>query len=316
MIKGYKVFCEDWTCRDKQYACPGKFEEDVDVKVCGAGMHFCKRAIDCFNYYSFDPRNHVCEVVAFGEVAEEVDKCCTNGLEIVREIPWSELLGIVNVGFNNAGLGNSGDFNSGDYNSGDYNSGDRNSGHRNSGHRNSGHCNSGDFNSGNRNSGDYNSGIRNSGNYNSGDDNSGNYNSGDFNSGNFNSGDFNRSDRCTGVFCTQSQPFLMFNKPTNWTYEDWRRSKAFNLLYDHLPTFETIEWVYAASMSDDEKKAHPDYEVTDGYLKILNKKESNQLWWDSLDSADRDIIFSLPNFDQTIFEDILGIHIGKEGHKV
>jgi hypothetical protein len=27
IVKGYKVFNSDWTCRDKQYTCPGTFEE-------------------------------------------------------------------------------------------------------------------------------------------------------------------------------------------------------------------------------------------------------------------------------------------------
>lgn len=40
VVKGYKVFNPDWTCRGKQYACPGKFEEDVELSVCGRGMDF------------------------------------------------------------------------------------------------------------------------------------------------------------------------------------------------------------------------------------------------------------------------------------
>lgn len=61
MVKGYKVFNHDWTCNVrgnvKQYACPGKFEEDVQPIVCKSGMHFCKKAVDCFNYHVFDPSN-------------------------------------------------------------------------------------------------------------------------------------------------------------------------------------------------------------------------------------------------------------------
>lgn len=30
MVKGYKVFNSDWTCKGKQYTCPGTFEEDVN----------------------------------------------------------------------------------------------------------------------------------------------------------------------------------------------------------------------------------------------------------------------------------------------
>ena len=125
MVKGYKVFNPDWTCREKQYACPGKFEEE-NIFMCRHGMHFCKKAADCFNYYNFDPNNKVAEVIAYGEVMEEGDKCCTDKLEIVREVPWAELLEIVNTGKGCAGLCNSGNRNSGDWNSGDCNSGDWN----------------------------------------------------------------------------------------------------------------------------------------------------------------------------------------------
>ena len=126
VVKGFKVFNPDWTCKEKQYCCPGRFEEDVTPSVCNEGMHFCKKAADCFNYYRFDPENKVAEVVAYGTVAEGGDKCCTDKLEIVREIPWAEVLEIVNMGKGCTGLCNSGNCNSGDRNSGDWNSGDWN----------------------------------------------------------------------------------------------------------------------------------------------------------------------------------------------
>ena len=158
VVKGYKVFNPDWTCRGKQYACPGKFEEDVELSVCGRGMDFCGCLADCFKYYDFDPNNKAAEVVAYGKVVMENDKYVTDKLEIVREIPWEEVIKLVN------------------------------SGDRNSGNRNSGDCNSGDYNSGNRNSGDCNSGNCNSGNYNSGDRNSGDWNKCNFSNGCFNTG--------------------------------------------------------------------------------------------------------------------------------
>ena len=131
VVKGFKVFNPDWTCspngNTKQYTCPGKFEEDITPIRCGRGMHFCKKAADCFNYYNFNPENKVAEVVAYGDIAEEGDKCCTNKLEIVREIPWAELLEIVNMGKGCTGLCNSGNQNSGNRNSGNQNSGDRKS---------------------------------------------------------------------------------------------------------------------------------------------------------------------------------------------
>jgi len=117
MVKGYKVFNKDWTCRNKQYSCPGVFEEYGKLEMCEHGMHFCKIAADCFSYYRFDTENHVAEVIASGTVIEEGNKCCTDKLEIVREIPWDEVLQIVNAGKKCTGFSNSGDYNSGQFGS-------------------------------------------------------------------------------------------------------------------------------------------------------------------------------------------------------
>ena len=125
-MKGYKVFREDWTCRDKQYTCPGEFEEDVKPSVCAYGMHFCTKASDCFQYYEFNPDFHVCEVEAYGDVDEGDNKYCTNKLRIIREITWNEVLQIVNTGKNCTGNWNTGDCNTGDWNTGDWNTGDWN----------------------------------------------------------------------------------------------------------------------------------------------------------------------------------------------
>ena len=303
-VKGYKVFNPDWTCKNKQYTCPGTFEEDVNPSVCNVGMHFCKNAADCFRYYDFNPNNHVAEVIAHGTVAEGEDKCATNKLEIVREIPWAEVLEIVNTGKACTGRCNSGNWNSGDYNSGYWNSGNRNSGNRNSGNRNSGNRNSGDWNSG-----DYNSGNWNSGDWNSGDYNSGNRNSGDWNSGDYNSGNWNKTSFSNGCFNTVSPKIYMFNKPTDWTFENWLNCRARYLLnqIDDFP----LKYVCFDSMTDDEKAMHPEAETTGGYLKEHTIANNVQKWWDSLDARDRNEIFNLPNFDAAIFKEIIGIDVSK-----
>ena len=145
-VKGYKVFRPDWSCspngNTKQYTCPGKFEEEGELDVCGYGMHFCQTAADCFNYYDFDSNNKVAEVIAYGEVQTEGNKSCTDKLEIVREIQWDEVLRIVNIGKNCTGRCNTGDWNTGDWNTGDWNTGDWNTGNRNTGNRNTGDWNS------------------------------------------------------------------------------------------------------------------------------------------------------------------------------
>ena len=301
IIKGFKVFNPDWTCspngNTKQYTCPGKFEEDVTPIRCGQGMHFCKVAADCFNYYSFNPDNHVAEVAAYGEVVEEGDKCATNKLEIIREIPWAELLEMVNTGKGCAGLCNSGNRNSGDWNSGDWNSGNRNSGDCNSGNRNSGDCNSG-----NRNSGDCNSGDCNSGNRNSGD-----WNSGDWNSGDCNSGDWNNTNFSNGCFNTVEPTIHLFNKPSSWTYRDWLNSEARYLM--NQIQGDILEWVYLSDMTDEEKAEHPEAETTGGYLKELDNSECAVIWWRSLNQRQKNVIMAIPNFDKAIFKEITGIDV-------
>ena len=270
MVKGYKVFNPNWTCRDKQYTCPGTFEENVNPSVCNVGMHFCKNAADCFRYYDFDPNNHVAEVIAHGTVAEGENKCATNKLEIVREIPWAEVLEIVNTG-----------------------------------KACTGHCNSGD-----RNSGDWNSGNRNSGDWNSGDCNSGDWNSGNRNSGDRNSGDWNKTSFSNGCFNTVSPKIYMFNKPTDWTFEQWFNCRARYLLnqIEDCP----LEYVWFDTMTDEEKAAHPEAETTGGYLKERTTADNARKWWAGLSADDRNIIFSLPNFDAAIFKEITGIDVCAE----
>lgn len=342
-IRGYKVFNPDWTCRDFKFEVGKIFEEDVEPTCCDQGFHFCTKAADCFNYYSFDSKNKVAEVEALGAVDtnSEDSKCCTNKIHIIRELTWHEVLDLVNTGkdctgFRNSGDRNSGNWNSGNWNSGDRNSGDDNSGNRNTGNWNSGNSNSGDGNSGNENSGDCNSGNCNSGNWNSGGCNSGNWNNGDRNSGNcntgnwnsgnwnsgncnsgyrnsgdnnsgdWNSGEWNKTSFSSGCFNTEKQKIVMFNKPSDWTIVDWRMSDARDLLND-IP--ENVEWIYSNKMTDEEKKSHPEHKTTGGYLKVINENNSRQSWWDALTDDNKNIIKSLPNFDADIFFICTGIRV-------
>ena len=237
-IKGYKVFNSDWTCRGFQYEVGKIFEEDVTPSCCDRGFHFCLKASDCFNYYKFCSDNKVAEVVALGDVdyADANTKCCTNRIRIVREIPWDEVLRIVNEGKDCTGL-----------------------------------CNT----------------------------------------GNRNTGDWNRSSFNAGCFNTEEQKVTMFNKPSDWTYRQWLNSDARYLL-NQIPK-SVVEWVCSSDMTDEEKAAHPTHETTGGYLKVLDESECGQLWWDGLNEQQREVIFSLPNFDPDIFEQCTGIKVQKAG---
>ena len=312
-MKGFKVFESDWTCRGFQFEVGKTFTEDVKPVCCSKGFHFCTKVIDCFKYYVFFPDNKVAEVEALGDVDTNDDdsKCCTNKIRIVREVTLNELLDLVNTGEGCTGLGNSGSHNSGDGNSGDgnsgsWNSGNRNSGSHNSGDGNSGSWNSGNWNSGDRNSGSHNSGDGNSGGYNSGDCNSGSYNSGDYNSGDYNSGDWNDTNYSNGCFNTLEPKIYMFNKPTDWTYQDWRSSDA-RYYMDRLQ--KNVTWISPADMTDQEKKEHPEAETTRGYLKSLNKREYAVKQWRLLSPQEKRAIMELPNFDKEIFKQITGVDV-------
>ena len=292
VVHGFKVFRPDWTCdptgyNPKQYTCPGKFEEEGELDVCGHGMHFCQTAADCFNYYSFNSENKVAEVIAYGEVRTEGDKSCTDKLEIVREIPWDEVLRIVNLGKNCTGRCNTGDWNTGDWNTGNRNTGDCNTGNRNTGNRNTGNRNTG-----NRNTGDWNTGNRNTGNR---------------NTGNRNTGDWNKSSFNTGCFNTEEQKILLFNKPSDMTYRDWYESDA-RWLLNQIPK-DVVEWIWSDNMTDEEKEQHPEYKTTDGYLKVLDESECGQIWWGSLSDRQKNIIKAIPNFDAEIFFQCTGIRV-------
>ena len=292
VVHGFKVFRPDWTCdptgyNPKQYTCPGKFEEEGELDVCGHGMHFCQTAADCFNYYSFNSENKVAEVIAYGEVRTEGDKSCTDKLEIVREIPWDEVLRIVNLGKNCTGRCNTGNRNTGDWNTGDCNTGNRNTGNRNTGDWNTGDWNTGDCNTGNRNTGNRNTGNR--------------------NTGDCNTGDCNKSSFNTGCFNTVEQKITLFNKPSDMTYRDWYESDA-RWLLNQIPK-DVVEWIYSEDMTDEEKAEHLTHETTGGYLKVLDESECGQLWWGSLSDRQKNIIKAIPNFDAEIFFQCTGIRV-------
>ena len=309
VVHGFKVFRSDWTCspngNTKQYTCPGKFEEEGELVVCFHGMHFCQTAADCFNYYSFDSNNKVAEVIAYGEVQTEDDKSCTDKLEIVREIPWDEVLRIVNIGKNCTGRCNTGDWNTGNCNTGNCNAGNRNTGNRNTGDWNTGDRNTGNGNTGDGNTGDGNTGNRNTGNGNTGDSNTGDWNTGDWNTGDWNTGDWNKSSFNTGCFNTKEQKIRLFNKPSSMTYREWIDSDARYLL-NQIPK-NVVEWVHKEDMTDTEKAAHPTYETTGGYIKVLDESECGQLWWNALTDYQKNIIKGIPNFDADIFFQCTGI---------
>ena len=172
---------------------------------------------------------------------------------------------------NNTGANNTGENNSGDWNSGYWNSGHWNSGHRNSGDRNSGHGNSGDWNSGYGNSGDWNSGYG------------------------------NLTNRSAGIFNSEEGTVRLFNKESNLKWDE--------ITHPNFYEFVLNEWVSEDDMTDEEKKADPDFFVRGGYLKTYTYKEAWANYWKNTTEEDRRRVLNLPNFDPAVFKDITGIDV-------
>ena len=146
-MKGYKVFNPDFTCRSFLFEVGKEYKTKGKPELCNNGFHFCEFAGDCFNYYSFNSDNIVCEVEALGDIDIKSDenKCCTNHIKIIRQLTWEEVLKVANHGKNNTGHSNTGDRNTGDRNTGDSNTGGWNTGDRNTGYSNTGDSNTGAF---------------------------------------------------------------------------------------------------------------------------------------------------------------------------
>lgn len=106
---------------------------------------------------------------------------------------------------------------------------------------------------------------------------------------------------------TEEQNIMFFNKPSDWTYNDWLLSDARRLL-NRIPK-SVVEWIYSEDMTDEEKAEHPTHETTSGYLKVIDEAECGQIWWDGLSKEDKEVIKSIPNFDAAIFYECTGIKV-------
>lgn len=102
------------------------------------------------------------------------------------------------------------------------------------------------------------------------------------------------------------QKIFLFNKPSDWTYQDWLNSDARYILMN-CPS-NVLSWIWEDDMTDEEKEQHPEYLVTGGFLKHIEKETGRQMWWDGLSDRKKDIVMQLPNFDKDIFKEISRNH--------
>ena len=109
---------------------------------------------------------------------------------------------------------------------------------------------------------------------------------------------------------TEEQNIMFFNKPSDWTYNDWLRSDARYLL-NRIPK-NVVEWIYSEDMTDEEKTAHPEAKTTGVSLKQLDNSECGSIWWRGLNDYEKSIIKAIPNFDKEIFKEITGVDVDME----
>ena len=92
IIKSYKGFNKDMTCRDFQYE-EGKKYEEPSVEICDHGFHACEYPLDCLGYYA--PNKSVYhEVEQSGTIQKETDdsKVASTKIKIGAEISIAGLV--------------------------------------------------------------------------------------------------------------------------------------------------------------------------------------------------------------------------------
>lgn len=315
---GYKVFEPDWTCRGFQYEVGKSYEIDRPIEICKEGFHFCTALANCFKYYPFSSLVKIATIEAYGDITTENNyKYCTDKIRILKELPWSEVIDLVNIyvppssvpweefrfHYTNTGLQNIGYSNSGDNNKGNCNTGKYNIGNLNNGNYNQGDFNIGHSNIGHRNKGSYNIG-----NWNTGDYNIGNWNTGYWNIGYYNAGCFNTIDNAPSNY--------FFNKPCpDFLAEKWYNNTK---IINYLPLFQnhSIPVFKRYNFTEEEKKNHiKEISQLGGFLhaakagdiekqnKIKSIKETFYIY--------EEFFFDIPNFDIKIFEEIVRAHFTK-----
>ena len=117
MVKGFKGFNQDLTCRGFQYEIGKTYEYNGEIELCSSGFHFCRKLQDVHQFYDLKT-SRICEIEADGKIDNDGIKSVCARIRIIRELSREEIDAAVNTGKDNTGLFNSGNRNSGNCNSG------------------------------------------------------------------------------------------------------------------------------------------------------------------------------------------------------
>lgn len=89
MMKGYKAFDSNLTCRNYEFNTTDTFVHEGDVNLCNSGFHFCTELQDVIKYYHTSDMK-VYEIEADGIITESENDCTKRAcsqIKLIREIP-------------------------------------------------------------------------------------------------------------------------------------------------------------------------------------------------------------------------------------
>lgn len=97
IIKGYKGFERDFTCRGMQYEVGKTYEIEGEPKLCERGFHFCTSPLAVFEYYA--PTNRFAIVQAneddvIYDAANNSYKAVARRIKIVKEITLDDIISL------------------------------------------------------------------------------------------------------------------------------------------------------------------------------------------------------------------------------
>src|SRR3990167_466545 len=92
-IKAYKVFDNNWKCKDFQFKFGETYTYEGKIQICKSGFHACLKLEDCFKFYDCVQWNKIAEVEILGDIEkhDEDSKIVTNKIKIIKEIKFSEI---------------------------------------------------------------------------------------------------------------------------------------------------------------------------------------------------------------------------------
>jgi len=104
-VKGYKIFNQNWTCKDTQFILGkvNRYDENENgtIEMCEKGFHFCQNPLNCLLYYPFDKLHKYAEIVAVNDPSKNLkvitigDKSVTNNL-IIKKISYRQFRKMLN----------------------------------------------------------------------------------------------------------------------------------------------------------------------------------------------------------------------------